>query len=125
MTALPEIVRQAWENRDGPAVLATVDEAGLPNVIYVGAIGLCENERIVIADNYFHKTRRNVLRGGIGAFLFIDKSGKSYQVKGRLEYHTDGEIFKLMKTWNPPQHPGRAAAALVVEQVFRGAEQLA
>ena len=125
MTVLPEVVRQAWENRDGPAVFATVDEAGVPNVIYVGAVGLHNNERIVIADNYFHKTRRNVLRGGIGAFLFLDKPGKSYQMKGKLEYYTDGEIFELMKSWNPPQHPGHAAAALLVEQVFCGAEQLA
>ena len=29
-----------------------------------------------------------------------------------------------MKTWNPPEHPGHAAAALQVEEVFSGAEKL-
>jgi len=29
-----------------------------------------------------------------------------------------------MKTWNPPQHPGHAAAALKVEEAYSGAEKL-
>jgi len=81
-------------------------------------------QRFVVADNYFHKTRMNLLAGSKGALLFCDKDGKAYQVKGSLEYHTDGEIFDEMKSWNPSRHPGHAAAALVVEQVFCGAEQL-
>jgi hypothetical protein len=29
-----------------------------------------------------------------------------------------------MKKWNPTKHPGHAAAALKVEQVFSGGEQI-
>ena len=28
MTALPDVVIEAWENREGPAIFATVDEDG-------------------------------------------------------------------------------------------------
>jgi len=56
--------------------------------------------------------------------LFRDKNGKAYQVKGTMEYHKEGKIFENMKTWNPPQHPGHAAAALKVEEAYSGAEKL-
>ncbi|MBN2325676.1 MAG: pyridoxamine 5'-phosphate oxidase family protein [Candidatus Omnitrophica bacterium] len=124
MTCIPENVRQAWENRDGPAIFATVDAAGAPNIIYVTCVALYGDDRFVIADNYFHKTRRNLQTGCTGALLFREKEGKAYQVKGTLAYHTGGEIFENMKTWNPPPHPGHAAVSLLVEQAFSGAERL-
>ena len=52
------------------------------------------------------------------------KDGKAYQVKGRIEYHKAGEVFNHMKTWNPPNHPGHAAAALEAEEVYSGAQKI-
>jgi hypothetical protein len=124
MPALPKGVRDAWENRDGPAILATVSETGVPNIIYVTCVGAFGDDRLVVADNYFDKTRRNLKRGSQGAILFRTKDGKAYQVKGRLEYHTTGPVFDHMKTWNPKEHPGHAAAALKVEEVYSGAERV-
>ena len=125
MAVLPNSVREAWENVDGPAVLATVSREGAPNIVYVKSVSIFGEDRIVVADNYFDKTRRNIHDGCKGAFLFIDKEGKAYQIKGSFEYHTEGAIFDQMKAVNPPQHPGHAAAALVVEEVYSGAEKLA
>ncbi|MFH1476506.1 MAG: pyridoxamine 5'-phosphate oxidase family protein [Verrucomicrobiota bacterium] len=125
MRVLPQKVREAWENRDGPIILATVNQDGVPNIIYATCVGIFGDDRLVVADNFFDKTRRNLLRGCKGAILFRDKQGKAYQVKGIMEYHKDGEIFKSMKKWNPPQHPGRAAAALKMEEAYSGAEKLA
>ena len=124
MASLPESVRQAWEDRDGPVILATVSSDGAPNIIYATCVGVFGDDRLVVADNYFDKTRRNVLAGGKGAVLFRSKVGNAYQVKGAVEYHTEGEIFRFMKAWNPPEHPGHAAAALRVEEVYAGAEKL-
>ncbi len=124
MTALPDSVRQAWEDRDGPAILATVNSDGVPNIIYVTCVGAFGDDRLVVADNYFDKTRRNLLVGGKGSLLFRSKEGKAYQVKGTLEYHKDGEVFDHMKTWNPTQHPGHAAAALRIEEIYSGSEKL-
>lgn len=125
MPALPAIVRDAWATREGPVVLATVSPDGLPNVIYATCVALLGDDRVVIADNYFDKTRQNILRGGRGAVLFIGKDGKAYQLKGTLEYHRDGEIYASMKSWNPPQHPGHAAVALCVQEIYTGARKLA
>jgi len=124
MSKLPDAVSKAWEERDDPVILATVDENRIPNIIYVTCVGTYGEERLVIADNYFNKTRYNVLAGGRGSLLFINKSGKAYQVKGTLEYHTDGDIYDSMKKWNPSKHPGHAALAIRIEEAFSGAERL-
>ena len=124
MASLPTSVREAWEDRDGPAILATVSPEGVPNIIYVGCVGAFGEDRLLVADNYFDKTRKNLLSGGKGAILFRSKEGKAYQVKGTLEYHKSGEIFDHMKTWNPSSHPGHGAAALQVEEVYSGAEKI-
>ena len=124
MAALSQIVREAWTDREGPVVLATISPDGVPNVIYATCVGTFGEDRIVIADNYFAKTRQNILGGSRGALLFMTKNGKSYQVKGKLEYHRDGEVFESMKSWNPSKHPGHAAAALRVEEAYSGAEKL-
>jgi predicted pyridoxine 5'-phosphate oxidase superfamily flavin-nucleotide-binding protein len=125
MANLPDIVREAWDRREGPVVLVTVDTDGTPNAIYATCVGTFGEDRIVVADNYFDKTRQNILGTGKGALLFITKDGKAYQVKGTVEYHRDGEVFASMKAWNPPQHPGHAAAALRIEQIYSGAKKLA
>ena len=125
MAALPETVSKAWDNREGPVVLATVDANGLPNAIYATCVKKFDDDKLAIADNYFCKTRENIQAGTQGALLFITKAGKAYQVKGPVEYHTEGEVFDDMKKWNPTQQPGHAAAALKVEEVYSGAEKLA
>jgi uncharacterized protein len=124
MANIPRIIREAWEDRDGPTVLATVSNEGVPNIIYVKSVSIFGEDRFVVADNYFDKTRRNIHEGCKGAVLFIDKTGKSFHLKGTLEYHKDGEIFLHMKATNPPQHPGHAAVALVVEESYSGSEVL-
>jgi hypothetical protein len=124
VTVLPQTVHQAWEDHEGPIVLTTVDEAGTPNAIYATCVRKVNQDTWVVADNFFNKTRANILSGSKGALLFITKEGKSYQVKGRIEYHTEGQVFDDMKQWNPSKLPGHAAAALVAEQVFSGGEQI-
>jgi predicted pyridoxine 5'-phosphate oxidase superfamily flavin-nucleotide-binding protein len=124
MKALPESVRTAWANREGPVVLATVDTTGIPNAIYASSVREYGDDTVVIADNYFKKTRANILAGSRGALVFITKERKSYQLKGPFEYLTSTPIFDGMKQWNPTKHPGVAAAALKIEHVFCGGEQL-
>ena len=124
LAALPEAVSKAWENREGPVVLTTVDAEGNPNAIYATCVRKLSNDTLVVADNFFNKTRANILAGGKGSLLFITKEGKSFQIKGTIEYHAKGAIFEDMKRWNSPKLPGHAAAALKVEHVFCGAEEL-
>lgn len=124
MAVLPEKVSKAWEDREGPIVLATINGNGIPNAIYATCVSKYNEDTLVIANNYFSKTLQNIQAGSKGTILFITKEGTSYQVKGRIEYHEAGPIYDDMKKWNPAKHPGHAAAALKVEEVYSGAEKL-
>jgi predicted pyridoxine 5'-phosphate oxidase superfamily flavin-nucleotide-binding protein len=124
MPVLPEVVIKAWENREGPIVLTTVDALGTPNAIYATCVSKYSEDTLVVADNFFNKTRANILAGSPASLLFITKEGESYQIKGKIEYHTEGAVFDDMKQWNPTSLPGHAAAALKVEHVFSGAKKL-
>ena len=124
MTALPEEVSKAWEDREGPIILSTVNGDGIPNAIYATCVKKVSEDTIVVANNYFSKTLENILAGSKGTILFITKEKKSYQLKGSIEYHKEGSIFEDMKKWNPKKLPGHAAAALKVEEVYMGAKKL-
>ena len=124
MAVLPERVRKAWDDRQRAVVLTTVNPQGMPNSIYVASVSIFDDETLVVADNYFNKTRENILSGSKGALLFLTKNGESYQIKGSLTYCREGEIFDDMKRWNPTKHPGHAATALHVEEVYSGGERL-
>jgi predicted pyridoxine 5'-phosphate oxidase superfamily flavin-nucleotide-binding protein len=119
-----KIVAQAWDNREGPAVLAMVDASKMPNAIYVGEIRYVPGEGLLLADNCLCKTRANIQNGTKGAVLFLTKERKSFQVKGPLTYHTAGPIFETMGSWHDPKYPGVAAVLLRVEEAYTGAEKL-
>lgn len=123
MNNIPEEINQAWEKRKGPIVLTTVDKDGLPNSIYATCVGRF-GDGFVVADNYFSKTRQNILGGGKSVLLFITEDDKAYQLKGKIEYHREGAVFDSMKQWNPAKHPGHAAALLKVAQAYSGARQI-
>jgi uncharacterized protein len=124
MAVLPEEVSKAWENRKGPIILSTVNKEGTPNSIYATCVAKYNQDTLVVANNYFSKTLENIEVGSSGSILFITPDNKSYQVKGAIEYHTDGPVFEDMKKWNPDKHPGHGATALKVQAVYKGAEQL-
>ena len=124
MAELPAIVAKAWDDKEGPITFTTVDEDGMPNAIYATCVARYGEDMLVIADNYFDKTRKNIFSGSKGSILFITREGKAYQVKGSIEYHQSGDVFTEMKNWNPIKHPGHAAVCLKVEEVYAGAEKL-
>ena len=124
MAKLPDAVSRAWEDREGPVIFATVSKKGVPNIIYATCVSKYNEEKLIIADNFFDKTRKNIRDGCKGSLLFMTKSGKAFQAKGSLEYHKDGKIFEDMKKWNPEKLTGHAAAVVKVEEVFSGAEKL-
>ncbi|VGO18755.1 pyridoxamine 5'-phosphate oxidase family protein [Pontiella sulfatireligans] len=124
MSVLPEDVSKAWDNRKDPAIFSTVDKNGVPNTIYVTCVSKFGEDTIVVADNYFDKTRNNILAGSKGSILFMTNEDKAFQVKGSIECYKEGDVFENMKKWNPEQHPGHAAVALKIEEVYSGAEKL-
>ncbi|NLD74129.1 MAG: pyridoxamine 5'-phosphate oxidase family protein [Chloroflexi bacterium] len=123
MTPLPEIVCKAWESRQGPIVLSTVSPEGVPNAIYASCVQRLDGA-FVVADNFFDKTRANILSGCKGSLLFITEERKSYQVKGTFEYVTEGPVYDEMKSSLREGLPGHAAAVLHVDEAYSGAQRL-
>lgn len=118
---LPDEVIHAWEEREGPLVLITVSKDGIPNAIYASIVKILADGRIAVADNYFDKTKRNIKEDNCQASaLFIAKGHKSYQIKGSIEYHTQGPLYDEMLTWADPKHPRKGVAILNAEEVYRG-----
>ena len=123
MPALTEALSKGWDEMKGPIVLTTVSPEGVPNAIYASCVKKFSEEKLVVADNFFEKTRANIVAGSRGSILFMTKDGKAFQVKGTVERLTEGEIFDDMKSWNGDR-PGHAAAVLTVEEAYSGAEKL-
>ncbi|MDC7225602.1 MAG: pyridoxamine 5'-phosphate oxidase family protein [Spirochaetales bacterium] len=124
MPKLPENVKADWEKRAGAVVFSTVDPDGTPNSIYATCVGLFEDRAVVVANNYFDKTMKNIKNGSKASVVFITDEKKAYQVKGSIEYHDNGPVFDFMKSWNPEQHPGHGAAEIKIEAVYSGSEKL-
>ncbi|NCC65559.1 MAG: pyridoxamine 5'-phosphate oxidase family protein, partial [Spirochaetia bacterium] len=68
---VPKIISEAWKNREKAVVLTTVDKNGLPNSIYATCTDLYQDGEIVVADNYFYKTKQNIESGTLASILFI------------------------------------------------------
>jgi predicted pyridoxine 5'-phosphate oxidase superfamily flavin-nucleotide-binding protein len=119
-----EILKAVWGQREGPAVFTTVDKDNVPNSVYVMSMKLLEDGSIAVMDNYFNKTRANILSGSRGSFLFLSAPRKPYQAKGRIEYLTSGPVYEELKASVDPKHPRLAAAVIKVEELYSGAEKL-
>lgn len=124
MNTLPKELIEAWKHREGPVVFTTVDANEMPNSIYATCVGLSADGKLVVADNYFFKTKKNIDRGTSASLLFMTDEGKAYQLKGDVAYHTSGTFFDFMKSWNPKELPGRGAAAITIREVHTGASRI-
>jgi predicted pyridoxine 5'-phosphate oxidase superfamily flavin-nucleotide-binding protein len=122
---LPEEVIMAWKDREGPVVLTTVSPSGLPNAIYASIVNTITDGRLAVVNNYFDKTIVNINSGSKASLLFITKGGKAYQVKGTIEYCTNGPLYNEMLTWADPKHPRKGMAIINTQEVYRGGEKLA
>jgi predicted pyridoxine 5'-phosphate oxidase superfamily flavin-nucleotide-binding protein len=124
MAKLPERASEGWKAREGPVVLATLDRKGVPNAIYATCASQPDAEHLLVADNYFAKTRANIESGSRGALLFMTKDGEAFQVKGPLRRYATGPYFEGMKKWLAPEMPGHAAVVLSIEEAYCGSERL-
>jgi len=122
---ITDLFKEVWEKHEGYVIFSTVNAEGMPNSVYVGALKLLADGRLAIMDNYFHKTRENILGGSRGSVLFIDKNRKSYQAKGSIEYVKSGPVFEEFRASLPEKYPRLAAALFTAEELYSGAERLA
>jgi|TARA_B110000908_G_C10010346_1_gene338259 predicted pyridoxine 5'-phosphate oxidase superfamily flavin-nucleotide-binding protein len=124
MSALPQAFLDAWDQHEPRMILTTVNKASEPNAVWVLCVNKLDDKRILIANNFFNKTLENILAGSHGSLLMIAPEREAYQIKGALEYHTDGPIYNDMKAWLDPKFAGVGAVILNIESIYYGAEKI-
>lgn len=124
MATLPQAFLDAWERREPRMILTTVDPNSEPNSVWVLCVKQLDDQRILIANNFFNKTLKNIQSGSRGALLFIAPEREAYQIKGSLEYYSEGPIYDEMKAWLDPKFAGVGAVILNIEAIYYGAEKV-
>jgi GAF domain-containing protein len=82
-----------------PGVLATADETGKPNVMFISQVHYVDPQHVALSYQFFNKTRRNLLATGLASVAIFDPvSYGEYRLE--LEYEetrTEGPLFEMMK----------------------------
>ena len=111
-------------------ILSTSSKEGIPNTIYLKFLKVYNDEQILIANNKFFKTEKNLLENPEASFLVLDKENKkSYQIKGTIKFHKDDQIFIDTVKWvedkrsNPMIYP-KSGIILNVKEIYCGAKRI-
>lgn len=93
-----EVIRNCFEGVV-PAVLATCDGEGMPNVSLVSQVHYVDCERVALSYQFFNKTRRNILETGVATVSTFDpESVTDYRLDLEFEEtQSDGPLFEIMK----------------------------
>lgn len=103
-------------------VLATSSKDGKPNAVPIIFAWTLGEEEVLIADNFFLKTRANIEENPIASLTFWDpETREGYQVKGKVRVYTSGPIFEeavsRVCSVRPTLKP-KAAVVIEVEEVY-------
>jgi adenylate cyclase len=82
-----------------PSVLASCDEAGMPNVSLISQVHYVDAERVALSYQFFNKTRRNILATRTACAVVIDPTTLA-EYRLTLDYQeteTAGPLFESMK----------------------------
>jgi uncharacterized protein len=121
MAKIPDVVKKAISKQELFCV-ATSTSKGIPNVAYIKYLKVVDDQTILIADNYLHKTRDNIVNNGKIAFAVLDEEKGSFQIKGTARRLTEGTMFEEVQKWVTEKLPKAAAVVMHVEEIYNGAE---
>ena len=126
---IPDYIQKAI-NDQGLYILGTSSKENVPNLIYVKFLKVYNDSQILIANNKFFKTEKNLKENPQMSFVILDKeSGKSYQLKGNVKIYQDGPIFEETVKWVKKFRSSnttylKSAVVLNVEEIYCGAEKI-
>jgi uncharacterized protein len=102
--------------------VATASKAGEPNVVPMTFVKPLGDSMVLVADNYMDKAAANLAQNPRVAICVWDlETKRAYQIKGRADVLTEGQIYDEMVPWvkeKKPDAPARSAVVLHVECVF-------
>ena len=102
------------------AFLATASKDGRPNVVPIGAFKLLDDETLLISDQFFNKTLKNLEENPWIALSWWGERG-GFQVKGTVTLHADDEVFGRNVAWMKEQFPQfvpKSAVLVTITDVY-------
>ncbi|MDI9644890.1 MAG: pyridoxamine 5'-phosphate oxidase family protein [Candidatus Verstraetearchaeota archaeon] len=128
---VPENIRAAYEKalKQRRVVIATASKDGTPNVVPLGVGRFLDEGTLVVIDNYFLKTRKNLEENGrvaISFWVIEEKDGKpvtveGYQLKGNARIQSSGDLYEKVKAETKAiraDFPVKAIVLVEVEEIY-------
>ena len=100
--------------------LATASKEGTPNVVPIGAFKILNDETLLISDQFFNKTLKNMKENPKIAISYWGEKG-GFQIKGSITLHTNDEVFKRDVAWMKELRPNlvpKSAVIMKITEVF-------
>jgi predicted pyridoxine 5'-phosphate oxidase superfamily flavin-nucleotide-binding protein len=103
-----------------PLPIATADKTGKPNVIFVTMWKILDDETLLIVDNFFNKTRKNLeVNPNMALVVYDSDAKKSYQLKGTVDIENKGDKYTSAKEMaDSKKLPGKAAVVFHVKEIY-------
>jgi len=126
---IPKQIQDVINNQE-LHILSTSSKEGIPNIIYLKFLKVYNDEQILIADNKFFKTEKNLLENPKISFVVLDKlNKKAYQIKGTVEIHKNDEIFNHTVKWVKDKRSSsttypKSGIILNVKEIYCGANKI-
>ncbi|MFA4876299.1 MAG: pyridoxamine 5'-phosphate oxidase family protein [Methanoregula sp.] len=101
--------------------LATSSKECRPNVIPIAAFKLLDDETLLISDQFFNKTLRNLKENPNLAMSWWGEKG-GFQIKGTVTIHTNDEVFRQDLVWMKELRPNltpKSAVILKISEVYQ------
>jgi predicted pyridoxine 5'-phosphate oxidase superfamily flavin-nucleotide-binding protein len=101
--------------------LATASSDGIPNVCCISSFYIEDDETIIIVDNFFNKTRNNVIENPRVSLLFR-KDKSAYQIKGQCRYIIEGPVYDKARSWMKSKgdvYPAKGALIVTIEEIYK------
>jgi len=98
------------------AYLSTASKDGIPNVVPIGAFKFLDDGTLLISDQYFNKTLKNLQENPKIALAWWGEKG-GYQIKADIAIHTEGEIFMQDVEWVHSIRPTLEPKSAIVAKV--------
>lgn len=100
--------------------MATASKDGTPNAVPVGAFKLLDDGTLLISDQFFNKTLKNLQENPkVSVTWWGDKGG--FQMKGTVTIHTNDSVFRDDVAWMKELRPNlvpKSAVVMKIAEVF-------
>ena len=80
------------------AYLSTATKNGTPNVVPIAAFKFLDDETLLISDQFFNKTLKNLQENPQIALAWWGEKG-GFQIKADITIHTNDDVFRQNVEW--------------------------